>query len=160
MVKVISHLWFAEGAREAVEFYVSLVPNSAIGEITTVPAETPSGPPGSVEIVQFTLGGQNFVAMQAGPFEPFNHAYSVQVMCEDQAEVDRIWDGFLADGGTAEQCGWLRDRWGLSWQIVPKALIEMMTGARKGNAKNMTEAMLQMVKIDIATLEKAFQEAA
>ncbi|WP_416064169.1 VOC family protein [Rhizobium sp. ZK1] len=160
MVKVISHLWFAEGAREAVEFYVSLVPNSANGDITTVPAETPSGPPGSVEIVEFKLGGQNFMAMKAGPFEPFNHAYSVQVICEDQAEVDRIWDGFLGNGGTAEHCGWLRDRWGLSWQIVPKALAEMMSGQRKGNAKKMTEAMLQMVKLDVATLEKAFQEAA
>lgn len=160
MVKVISHLWFAEQAREAVEFYVSLVPGSSMGEITILPAETPSGPPGSVEIIQFTLGSQSFVAMQAGPFEPFNHAFSVQILCDDQTEVDRIWDGFLANGGTAEQCGWLRDRWGLSWQIVPKALIEMTTGARKGNAKKMTEAMLQMVKIDIATLEKAFREAA
>lgn len=160
MVKVISFLWFAEGARQAVEFYVSLVPNSSIGEITSVPSETPSGPAGSVEIVQFTLGDQNFIAMQAGPFEQFNHAFSVQVICEDQAELDRIWDGFLANGGTAEQCGWLRDRWGLSWQIVPKALPEMMSGQRKGNAKKMTEAMMQMVKIDIATLEKAFQDAA
>lgn len=160
MVKVISFLWFAEGARQAVEFYVSLLPNSSIGEITSVPSETPSGPPGSVEIVQFTLGDQNFIAMQAGPFEQFNHAFSVQVVCEDQAELDRIWDGFLANGGTAEQCGWLRDRWGLSWQIVPKALPEMMSGQRKGNAKKMTEAMMQMVKIDIATLEKAFQDAA
>ena len=160
MVKVISFLWFAESAREAVEFYVSLVPDSSIGDITTVPSETPSGPPGSVEIVEFTLGDQNFIAMQAGPFEQFNHAFSVQVVCENQAELDRIWDGFLANGGTAEHCGWLRDRWGLSWQIVPKALAEMMSGTRKGNAKKMTEAMLQMIKIDVATLEQAFQEAA
>ncbi|MBW9055377.1 VOC family protein [Rhizobium mesosinicum] len=159
MIKVISFLWFAESAREAVEFYVSLVPNSSIGETTIVPSETPSGPPGSVEIVEFTLGGQNYIAMQAGPFEPFNHAFSVQVVCEDQAELDRIWDGFLANGGTAEHCGWLRDRWGLSWQIVPKALAEMMSGRRKGNAKKMTEAMLQMVKIDVSVLEKAFQQA-
>src|SRR5689334_8258302 len=131
MVKVISFLWFAEQAREAVEFYVSLVPDSSIGDITTVPSETPSGPPGSVEIVEFTLGNQNFIAMQAGPFEQFNHAFSVQVVCENQAELDRIWDGFLANGGTAEHCGWLRDRWGLSWQIVPKALAEMMSGTRK-----------------------------
>ena len=160
MVKVICFLWFAEQAREAVEFYVSLVPHSSIGGITTVPSETPSGPPGSVEIVEFTLGNQNFIAMQAGPFEQFNHAFSVQVVCENQAELDRIWDGFLANGGTAEHCGWLKDRWGLSWQIVPKALAEMMSGTRKGNAKKMTEAMLKMVKIDVATLEQAFQEAA
>jgi predicted 3-demethylubiquinone-9 3-methyltransferase (glyoxalase superfamily) len=160
MVKVISFLWFAEGAREAVEFYVSLVPNSSMGKTTALPSETPSGPPGSVEIVEFTLGDQNFIAMQAGPYEQFNHAFSVQVLCDNQAELDRIWDGFLANGGTAEQCGWLRDRWGLSWQIVPKALAEMMSGTRKGNAKKMTDAMMQMVKIDVATLEKAFQDAA
>ncbi len=160
MVKVISFLWFAEGAREAVEFYVSLVPNSSMGKTTGIPSDTPSGPPGSVEIVEFTLGDQNFIAMQAGPYEQFNHAFSVQVLCDNQAELDRIWDGFLANGGTAEQCGWLRDRWGLSWQIVPKALAEMMSGTRKGNAKKMTDAMMKMVKIDVATLEKAFQEAA
>ena len=156
MVKVISFLWFAEQAREAVEFYVSLVPDSSIGDITTVPSETPSGPPGSVEIVEFTLGNQNFIAMQAGPFEQFNHAFSVQVVCENQAELDRIWDGFLTNGGTAEHCGWLRDRWGLSWQIVPRALSEMIAGDDRERAKRVTEVMLGMVKIDVAALEKAF----
>ncbi|MEJ7014856.1 VOC family protein [Sinorhizobium meliloti] len=155
MPKIISHLWFPENAREAVDFYVSTIPNSAISGSTTVPAETPSGPPGSVKVIEFRLGDQNFTALEAGPLDPFNHAYSIQVACDSQEELDRIWEAFLDNGGQAERCGWLRDRWGLSWQIVPRVLGEMISDANRERAKRVTEAMLAMVKFDIAALERA-----
>ncbi|WP_331371441.1 VOC family protein [Sinorhizobium chiapasense] len=156
MSKVISHLWFAENAREAVKFYVSVIPNSSIGRETTIPAETPSGPPGSVSIIEFKLDGQAFIALEAGPLDPFNHSFSIQVECDSQQDVDRIWDAFIGNGGEAEQCGWLKDRWGLSWQIVPRALGEMVAHPDRERAKRATEAMLAMVKIDVAALERAF----
>ena len=156
MPKVVSNLWFAAEAREAVEFYVSIIPDSRIGRTTILPAETPSGPPGSVELIEFTLAGQAFVAMKAGPFDSFNHSFSIAVLLDSQAEIDRIWDAFLANGGTPEACGWLRDRWGLSWQIVPRALSEMVADSDRERAKRVTEVMLGMVKIDISALEKAF----
>ncbi|AEG09133.1 VOC family protein [Sinorhizobium meliloti] len=155
MPKIISHLWFPENAREAVDFYVSTIPNSAISGSTTVPAETPSGPPGSVTVIEFRLGDQNFTALEAGPLDPFNHAYSIQVACSSQEELDRIWHAFLDNGGQAEHCGWLKDRWGLSWQIVPRVLGEMISDANRERAKRVTEAMLAMVKFDIAALERA-----
>ncbi len=112
MPKVVSNLWFAEQAREAVEFYVSVIPDSRIGRTTILPAETPSGPPGSVELIEFTLGDQAFLAMKAGPLDSFNHSFSIAILLDSQAEIDRIWDAFLANGGTPEACGWLKDRWG------------------------------------------------
>ncbi|ABC91586.1 hypothetical conserved protein [Rhizobium etli CFN 42] len=156
MPRVISNLWFAEQAREAVEFYVSIIPDSRIGRTTILPAETPSGPPGSVELIEFTLGDQAFLAMKAGPLDNFNHSFSIAILLESQAEIDRIWDAFLANGGTPEACGWLKDRWGLSWQIVPRALSEMIADEDRERARRVTEVMLGMVKIDVAALEKAF----
>jgi predicted 3-demethylubiquinone-9 3-methyltransferase (glyoxalase superfamily) len=155
MPKVISHLWFAQEAREAAEFYVSIIPDSRLGRVTVLPAETPSGPPGSVELVEFMLGDQAFVAMKAGPLDTFNHSFSIQILCESQGELDGIWDGFLSNGATPEACGWLRDRWGLSWQIIPRMLVETVCGADRECARRVTEAMLAMVKIDIAALERA-----
>lgn len=160
MSKVTPCLWFANGAEEAARFYVSLLPSSRIDSVTTMPAETPSGPPGSVVIVEFTLGGESYMAMQAGPLDPFNHAVSFSVDCEDQAEIDRIWDAHLANGGTAEQCGWLRDRWGVAWQIVPGALGRMVKSPDRAAAKRAAEAMLGMVKLDLATLQAAFEDRA
>lgn len=154
MVAVRSHLWFADHAREAVAFYVAVVPNSAIERSTTMPADSPSGPAGSVEVIEFTLGGQSFTAIQAGPLDPFNHSFSIMVECDDQAEVDRIWAALL-DGGQAEQCGWLRDRYGLSWQIVPRRLNELMADPDRAKAKRVAQAMLGMIKLDIAALERA-----
>lgn len=154
--KIVPHLWFAERALEAVERYVSLFPGSRVESVTTVPAETPSGPPGSVKVIEFNLAGQPFMAFEAGPFEPFNHAISFLVNCEDQAEVDRLWDA-LGAGGTFEQCGWLRDRWGLCWQIAPAALGEMMKDPDRARARRVTEAMLGMRKLDLAGLERAYR---
>lgn len=156
MPKVVSHLWFEKEAREAAEFYVATVPNSEIGRSTTVPAETPSGPADSVKIIEFRLGDQNFVALEAGPLDPFNHSFSIQVECDGQGEVDRIWNTFIGNGGMAEQCGWLRDRWGLCWQIVPRGLGDMIAHPDRARAKRATEAMLTMVKLDMPAIERAF----
>ncbi len=152
--KIVPHLWFPEKAVEAASFYVSLFPGSRVDSVTPVPAETPSGPAGSVQVIEFTLAGQRFMAISAGPLDPFNHAISFLVSCADQAEVDRLWEA-LSKGGTVEQCGWLKDRYGVSWQIVPAALGELMKDPDRGRARRVMEAMLGMKKLDIAALRRA-----
>jgi len=158
MGKITPHLWYSEKAKEAAEFYAALFPDSHVDSVTSLPAESPSGPPGSVEIVEFTLCGRPFKAMSAGQLDPFNHAISFFVECEDQAEVDRYWNALL-DGGQPEPCGWLRDRYGVAWQIVPKALGEMMADRDPARARRVAEAMLKMGKLDIATLKRAYDAA-
>jgi predicted 3-demethylubiquinone-9 3-methyltransferase (glyoxalase superfamily) len=155
MQRIVPFLWYSKEAEEAAAFYASIFPNSHVGRVTTLPSESPSGPPGSVKVVEFTLFGQPFTAMSAGPLDPFNHAVSFVVNCEDQAEIDRYWNALL-EGGTAEQCGWLKDRFGLSWQIVPTILGEMMAESDRAKAKRASDAMMKMVKIDIAALQRAF----
>jgi len=155
MQRITPFLWYAKEAEEAAAFYVSIFPDSRINRVVSMPSESPSGPPGSVKIVDFVLFGQEFVAMTAGPLDPFNHAVSFVVNCKDQTEIDRYWDALL-DGGTPEQCGWLKDRYGLSWQIVPTVLGEMMAERDPAKAKRASDAMMKMVKIDIAALQKAF----
>jgi predicted 3-demethylubiquinone-9 3-methyltransferase (glyoxalase superfamily) len=152
--KITPFLWYSKEAEEAAAFYVSIFPDSRINRVSTLPSESPSGPPGSVKIVDFVLFGQSFVAMTAGPLDPFNHAVSFVVNCEDQAEVDRYWNALLR-GGSPEQCGWLKDRYGLSWQIVPTVLAELMTDPDQAKSKRAADAMLKMVKIDIAALKAA-----
>src|SRR5205823_932923 len=117
--KITPFLWYAKEAEEAARFYASLFPDSRVTRVTALPSESPSGPPGSVKIVEFVLFGQNFTAISAGPLDPFNHAVSFIVNCDDQTELDRYWNAFLENEGSAEQCGWLKDRYGLFWQIVP-----------------------------------------
>src|SRR3989454_137258 len=124
--KIFPHLWYAKEAEEAARFYASIFPDSRVDRVTTLQSETPSGPPGSVKVVDFTLFGQRFQAMSAGPLDPFNHAISMVVACEDQPELDRYWNALL-EGGTAEACGWLRDKYGVSWQVVPAIFDEMMS---------------------------------
>jgi predicted 3-demethylubiquinone-9 3-methyltransferase (glyoxalase superfamily) len=153
-MKVTQHLWFEKDMEAAIGFYTSLIAGSTIGWTTTIPAETPSGPAGSVKIAAFTLGDQRYMAIEAGPLDAFNHSFSIMVECDTQAEIDRLWDALRA-GGATEQCGWLRDRWGLSWQIAPKRLGELMMDPDRAKAKRVTEAMLKMVKFDIAALEAA-----
>jgi predicted 3-demethylubiquinone-9 3-methyltransferase (glyoxalase superfamily) len=153
-MKVTQHLWFEKDMEAAIGFYTALIPGSAVHWVTPLPADTPSGPAGSVRLAAFTLGDQRYQAIEAGPLDPFNHAFSIMVECDSQAEVDRLWDA-LKDGGAVEQCGWLKDRWGLSWQILPKRLGELMTDPDPAKVKRVTEAMLQMVKIDTAGLEAA-----
>jgi len=155
MQKITPFLWYSKEAEEAAAFYASIFPNSRVVRVTAFPSESPSGPPGSVKVVEFVLFDQPFVAMSAGPLDPFNHAVSFVVNCDDQAELDRYWNALLV-GGTAEQCGWLKDRYGLSWQIVPRVLGEMMSSTDRARAKRASDAMMKMVKIDIAALKAAF----
>jgi predicted 3-demethylubiquinone-9 3-methyltransferase (glyoxalase superfamily) len=155
--KIVPHLWFPQQAVEAANFYVSLFPDSRVDSVTPVPADTPSGPAGSVQVVEFTLAGQPFMAISAGPLDPFNHAISFLVNCADQAEVDRLWDA-LSAGGTVEQCGWLKDRYGVSWQIVPTVLGDMMKDRDRQRAKRVMLAMLAMKKLDVAGLRRAYDE--
>ena len=155
MQKIVPFLWYSKEAEQAAAFYASIFPDSRVTRVTSMPSESPSGPPGSVKIVDFVLFGQSFTAMTAGPLDPFNHAVSFVVNCDDQAELDRYWNALL-EGGSAEACGWLKDRYGLSWQIVPKVLFEMMANPDRAKAKRASDAMLKMVKLDIATLQAAF----
>jgi predicted 3-demethylubiquinone-9 3-methyltransferase (glyoxalase superfamily) len=155
LTKITPHLWFASEAEEAARFYASVFPDSRVDRVTPLRVESPSGPPGSVKVVEFTLFGQPFMAISAGPLDPFNHAVSFMVNCETQEEVDRYWNGLLQGGGQPEQCGWLRDRFGLSWQIVPTRLGELMTDADHDKARRAAEAMMKMIKLDIAALEEA-----
>lgn len=156
LAKITPHLWFVDRVEEAAAFYVSIFPDSSLDRVTAIEADTPSGPAGSVKVVEFTLAGQAFMAIGAGPLDPFNHAISFMVNCADQAEIDHYWSRLL-DGGHAEQCGWLRDRYGLAWQVVPQAMSGMMAHPDRARVRRVTEAMLQMVKFDIAELERAFE---
>ena len=156
MQKITPFLWYAREAEEAARFYASIFPDSRLVRVSTLPTESPSGPAGSVKIVEFVLCGQNFVAMSAGPLDPFNHAISFSVSCEDQPELDRYWNALL-QGGAAEACGWLKDRYGVSWQIVPAVLPKMMSDPDTAKAKRAADAMLKMVKLDIAALQSAFE---
>jgi predicted 3-demethylubiquinone-9 3-methyltransferase (glyoxalase superfamily) len=152
--KITPFLWYSTQAEEAAAFYSSIFPDSRVVKVTSMPSESPSGPPGSVKIVEFVLFGQPFIAMSAGPLDPFNHSVSFVINCDDQIELDRYWDALL-EGGTPEQCGWLKDRFGLSWQIVPSALGELMADPDRAKAKRAADAMLKMVKLDIAALRAA-----
>jgi len=155
--KIYTFLWYAKEAEEAARFYASIFPESRVDRVTPMLSESPSGPPGSVKVVDFTLFGQRFQAMSAGPHHDFNDAVSIVVECDDQAELDRYWKALLAGGGKAQACGWLIDRFGLRWQIVPAVLNEMMRDKDPARSKRATDAMLKMVKIDIAALEKAYR---
>lgn len=154
-MRMIPNLWYSTEAEEAAKFYASILPNSRVDSVTEMPADSPSGPAGTVKVVEFTLIGIPFIAISAGPLDPFNHAISLMIECENQAEIDELWD-YLGKGGSYEQCGWLKDRYGLCWQIAPKALGEMMKDKDRAKAKRVAEAMLKMVKLDIAGLKKAY----
>jgi predicted 3-demethylubiquinone-9 3-methyltransferase (glyoxalase superfamily) len=154
--RIYPFLWYAREAEEAAQFYTSIFPDSRVDQVTTMQSESPSGPPGSVKVVDFTLFGQRFAAMTAGPHDDFNDAISMVVQCADQAEVDRYWDALLQGGGKPQACGWLIDRFGLRWQVVPTVLLEMMGDRDAARSKRVTDAMLKMVKLDIATLKKAY----
>ncbi|NVB84316.1 MAG: VOC family protein [Kofleriaceae bacterium] len=152
--KLQPHLWFVKEAVEAAKFYTSLFPDSRITRVSQLPAESPSGPPGSVDLVEFELFGMAFQAISAGPLDPFNHSISFIVNCDTQAEIDRYWNALL-EGGKAEQCGWLQDRYGVSWQILPSMLSDMLADPDRAKAKRVAEVMLKMVKLEIDPLMKA-----
>ena len=153
-MKVTQHLWFEKDMEAAIALYTALIPGSQRLWGSAVQADNPSGPAGSVSIAAFTLGDQRYMAIQAGPLDPFNHAFSIMFECDDQAGIDRMWD-VLSEGGRVEQCGWLKDRWGLSWQITARRMGELMSDSDPARVRRVTEAMMKMVKIDIAGLEAA-----
>ncbi|HTK46292.1 MAG TPA: VOC family protein [Patescibacteria group bacterium] len=156
MDKISPCLWFDGDAEEAARLYTSLFPNSRIDSIDRSPADTPSGPEGSVLTVNFTLAGRSYIGLNGGDDFKFNEAVSFSIDCDDQAEVDRYWAALLADGGEPSVCGWLRDRFGLSWQVIPRQLPEMLNSTDRAAAKRAMEAMLKMVKIDVAELQRAY----
>src|SRR4051812_2413741 len=155
--KIFPFLWYAKEAEQAAKFYASIFPDSRVDRVTAMQSESPSGPPGSVKVVDFSLFGQPFQAMTAGPHHDFNDAISLTVLCDDQAELDRYWNALLEGGGQPVACGWLNDRFGLRWQIVPARMEEMMRDKDPVRSKRVTDAMMQMVKFDIAALEKAYR---
>jgi predicted 3-demethylubiquinone-9 3-methyltransferase (glyoxalase superfamily) len=148
-------LWFESEALEAAEFYTSVFPDSSIVAVQRTPADTPGPKAGSVLMVQFNLAGQDYQALDGGPHDKFNDAISLSVSCADQKEVDRLWSALTSGGGKPVQCGWLKDKYGLSWQIVPKRLPELLASPDREKSKRVMEAMMKMVKIDIAALEAA-----
>jgi predicted 3-demethylubiquinone-9 3-methyltransferase (glyoxalase superfamily) len=161
MQKITPFLWFDNNAEEAVRFYLSVFKPGKILRVAHYSdarpeSAPPSWPkPGSVMTVEFELFGQQFVALNGGPVFEFNESVSFVVNCKNQREVDYYWKKLLAGGGKPSQCGWLKDRYGLSWQIVPTVLVELMTGRDAARAARVTQAMLQMVKLDIAKLKQA-----
>jgi predicted 3-demethylubiquinone-9 3-methyltransferase (glyoxalase superfamily) len=154
MSKITPCLWFDGQAEEAANLYVSLVPGSSVDRVVRSPADTPSGPEGMVLLVEFTLAGQPFTALNGGPQFEFNESVSFVIDCEDQEEVDRLWEALSADEAS-EQCGWLKDRFGLSWQIIPSAMPRLLSDPDPAKARRVMNAMLEMKKIDVAELERA-----
>lgn len=152
--RLFTHLWFAGKAEEAVRFYAGLFPESSLDAITTLPGDASDGTPPPVRIIDFTLLGQRLQALDAGPHHAFNDAISLVVECADQDEVDRYWNALL-DGGEAMACGWLADRYGLRWQIVPAMLDAAMNDPDPAAVRRVCEAVMGMVKLDIAELERA-----
>ena len=149
--KIVPHLWFDKEAREAAEFYCSVFPGSKIASVTTL-RDTPSG---DTDVVSFTLSGQRFMAISAGPLFKFNESISFIVHCETQKEIDYYWER-LSAAPEAEQCGWLKDKYGLSWQIVPTAMDAMMQDKDPARLARVTQAFLKMKKFDLAALQRAY----
>jgi predicted 3-demethylubiquinone-9 3-methyltransferase (glyoxalase superfamily) len=157
MSKVSPCLWFDGEAEEAANFYVSLLPDSRIETVQNNPVDSPAGNAGSVLVVEFTIGGQCFMALNGGMRFEYTPAVSFKIDCADQAEVDRLWEALSANGGEVERCGWLRDRYGVSWQIVPSALAKYLGGPDRAGAQRAMQAMLGMVKLDIEGLRRAYE---
>ena len=155
MHKLIPHLWYTDKAEEAATFYASVLPNSKVTSVTTMPADNPSGPADTLKVVEFTLMGQPFVAFDGGPLDNFNHAVSFMVECDTQQEIDKLWTT-LSKGGSTEPCGWLKDRYGLSWQVVPAKMLDWFTKPDEKSQRAFA-AMMKMGKLDIAALERAYR---
>jgi predicted 3-demethylubiquinone-9 3-methyltransferase (glyoxalase superfamily) len=158
MPDITPWLWFDGDAEEAAEFYVSVFPNSKITDLTRYGPGTPM-PEGTVMSVSFVLDGRTFVGLNGGPQFPFTEAVSFAIACADQAEADRYWEVLTADGGAESQCGWLKDRFGLSWQVIPTRLGKLLGDPDREKANRAMQAMLKMKKIDVAALQKAFDGA-
>ena len=157
MDKIIPCLWFDGVAEESAATYTRIFPNSRIDAVHRSPADTPSGEKGSVLTVDFTLNGRSFIGLNGGDDFKFNEAVSFSIDCDDQAEVDRYWDALLRDGGSPSVCGWLKDRFGVSWQVIPRQLNEYLASSDREAAQRAMEAMLKMVKIDVDKLREAYE---
>lgn len=155
MPKVSTCLWHGKDVEEAVRFYVSLVPDSRVDVVQHAPGSWPGGQAGDVILVTFTLGGQSFQALNGGRPADYGTAASISVSCADQAEVDRLWAALTANGGSEIMCGWLRDRWGVPWQIVPEILPRLLADPDPAVASRVFTAMTGMVKLDVAGIERA-----
>ena len=155
--RITPFLWFDNQAEEAMNFYVSIFPNSKVLGVTRY-GETGPGPKGSVMTANFELDGQEFVALNGGPLFKFTEAISFVVNCETQEEVDEYWEKLLAGGGKPQQCGWLKDKFGLSWQIVPTILVELVQDENSEKTQRVMKAMMEMVKLDIEELKRAAEQ--
>lgn len=150
-------LWFNGQAEEAAEFYTRVFPDSRIDKVVQAPADFPSGKKGDVLTVEFTLDGEHFVGLNGGPEFTFDEAISFVVDCADQTEVDRYWEALVEGGGEHSVCGWLKDRFGVSWQVVPTRMNELLESADKAASERAMKAMLEMTKIDLAAVEAAYR---
>ena len=157
MTRIAPCLWFDGVAEEAARFYTSIIPNSRIDRVDVAPADAPDVHKGSTLTVEFTLNDRPFIGLNGGPGHPFTDAMSLSIECADQAEVDRYWDAFTANGGQPGPCGWLTDRFGVPWQVVPRQLVEMLSNSDREAAARAMEVMLTMSKIDVAKLREAFE---
>lgn len=155
MPHVSTCLWFGKDLEEAVRFYVSLLPDSEIGQILRSPGPWPGGGTGDVILVDFTLAGQSYQALNGGAPADYGTAASIAVSCADQAEIDRLWAALTADGGAEIACGWLRDRWGVPWQVYPAMLPRLLADPDPAVAARTFAAMQEMIKLDVAALERA-----
>jgi len=157
MTRLAPCLWYDGQAEQAATFYAGIFPDSSVDAVNRAPTDYPNGKAGDVLTVSFTLLGQKFLGLNGGPMFKFNESVSFQVYTKDQEETDRYWNALIADGGAPSMCGWCKDKFGLSWQITPTALMEMMSSTDMAASKRAMGAMMQMGKIDIATLERAFK---
>lgn len=157
MQKITPCLWYDGDAEEAASFYVTLLPDSRIDAVIRSPADNPSMEKGGVLLVEFTLAGQKYSGLNGGPQFSFTEAVSLMIRCEDQAEVDRLWEAIEGNGGTPSACGWIKDRWGLAWQIVPEEMLAMLASEDRAAAERAMQAMMEMVKLDLPTLRRAFE---
>lgn len=151
-------IWFEKEAEEAADYYVSIFPNSKLKETIVSHDAWPGGKPGDVVVVEFELMGQPYQALNGGPGEAFNDRISLSVTCKDQDEVDRYWHALTKDGGSEVMCGWLKDRYGVRWQIVPEIFYRLVRDENKERSQRVMQAMYQMVKFDVKKLEAAFAD--
>lgn len=158
-MKLTTCLWFDGNGREAAEFYVDIFPNSSIGNNWIAPTDTPSNEQGTEVVVDFTIFGQPFIALNGGPYFTFTEAISFQIPCEDQAQIDHYWTILSADGGQPGQCGWIKDKFGVSWQVTSRQMEQYIGGPHPAGAEAATKAMMAMSKIDLDGLRNAYERA-